>query len=186
MQATTANSMSPKQGNNTGNPNPISTSNHSAPNRQKFSRRTAASSSNGSLQPPAAQGPLADVPHNPSPREHSQKSGYMSQSHAGNDHPQQRNSYKNRSSNSHPRGDGSHNHHNYGGKRDHDRGHQDWNSHRNFNARDSQMQPQRVMQRYPRHPPPPPPPPGSAPFIPSMPLRPVISPLSFPGKPVLN
>ncbi|KAL5754390.1 hypothetical protein ACOSP7_022610 [Xanthoceras sorbifolium] len=173
-----ATSLSQKQVGNNGNPNSAPTTNHTAQVRQRFTRRnTAGTSSNGGLpQPPAPQGPVVEIPHNPSPRDHSQKSGFVSQSHSGNDHPQQRNSYRNRNGGTHPRGDGSH-HHNYGGKRDQDRGNQDWNAHRNYNGRDAHMQPQRVVQRFMR---PPPPPPGSAPFIPPGPMRPYVSPMGFP------
>ncbi|XP_031253508.1 la-related protein 1C-like isoform X2 [Pistacia vera] len=162
----TANSTSQRQGNNNGNPN--STPSHTALTRQRSMKRNGAnSSSNGGLtHPPAPQGPAVEGPlNNPSPRDHSQ----------------QRGSFRNRNGNSHPRGDGSH-HHNYGGRRDHDRGNQDWNAHRNFNGRDGHMQPQRVMQRFTRHPPPPPPPPpsSSSQFIPPPPVRPFGSPIGFP------
>ncbi|KAK1586574.1 hypothetical protein Q3G72_003890 [Acer saccharum] len=177
----TANSVSQKQVNNNGNPNSTTTPNHTAaPTRPRLTRRNAAgTSSNGSLpQPPSPQGPVVEMPHNPVP--HSQKSGFVSQPHSGNnDHSQHRNPYKNRNGGTHhPRGDGSH-HHNYGGKRDQDRGNQDWHSHRNFNGRDAPMQQQRAVQRFMRHPPPPPPP-GSTPFIPPGPLRPFVNPIGFP------
>ncbi|KAK3224384.1 hypothetical protein Dsin_011409 [Dipteronia sinensis] len=177
----TANSVSQRQVSNNGNPNSTTTPNHTAaPTRPRSTRRNAAgTSSNGGLpQPPSPQGPVVEMPNNPAP--HSQKSGFGSQSHSGNnDHSQHRNSYKNRNGGTHhPRGDGSH-HHNYGGKRDQDRGNQDWHSHRNFNGRDAPMQPQRAVQRFIRHPPPPPPP-GSTPFIPPGPLRPFVNPIGFP------
>ncbi|CAN1341987.1 La-related protein 1C [Linum perenne] len=70
---------------------------------------------------------------------------------------------------------------NYGGRRDHDRGNQDWNSHRMFNGRDGHVQPQRVAPRFMRHPPPPPPPPASTPFIASPPVRAFGGPMGFPG-----
>ncbi|XP_024953411.1 la-related protein 1C isoform X2 [Citrus sinensis] len=140
------------------------------------------SSSSSVLQPPASQGSVVEGrSNNPSPRDHTQKSGFGSQFHGGNDHPHPRGSFKHRNGNQHPRGDGSH-HHNYGGRRDQDRGNQDWNSHRNYSGRDAHMQPQRVVQRFTRHPPPPPPPPppSSSPFIPPPPVRPFGSPIGFP------
>jgi la-related protein 1 len=106
-----------------------------------------------------------------------QRSGFGSQSHSGNEHPPHR-SFRHRNGGSHPRGDGSHNH-GYGGRRDQDRGNQDWNAHRNFPGRDTHMQQQRVVPRFIR---PPPPPPNSAPFIPPPPMRPFGSPIGFPGK----
>ncbi|XP_044470363.1 la-related protein 1C-like [Mangifera indica] len=161
----TLNLTSQKQGNNNVNSN--STPNHTALTRQRSIKRNGAnSSSNGGLtHPPAQQGPAAEGTLNhPSPRDHSQ----------------QRGSFRNRNGNSHPRGDGSH----YGARRDHDRGNQEWNAHRNFNGRDGHVQHQRVIQRFVRHlappPPPPPPPPSSSQFIPPLPVRPFGSPLGFP------
>lgn len=179
---TTTNSSSHKQVSNNANPN--STTNHAASNRQRsMKRNNSHSSSNGGLpQPPASQGSVVEGrSNNPSPRDHTQKSGFGSQFHGGSDHPHPRGSFKHRNGNQHPRGDGSH-HHNYGGRRDQERGNQDWNSHRNYSGRDAHMQPQRVVQRFTRHPPPPPPPPppSSSPFIPPPPVRPFGSPIGFP------
>lgn len=142
-------------------------------------KRTGAStSSNGGLshQQQAPAGLVNETaPNNPSPKDHMQRSGFGSQSHSGNDHPPHRNSFRNRNGGPHPRGDGSHNH-GYGGRRDQDRGNQDW-AHRNFPGRDTHMQQQRVVPRFMR-----PPPPNSAPFIPPPSMRPFGSPIGFPGK----
>lgn len=162
------------------NANPSSTPNH-VPTRQRSmkQRNNPSTSSNGGLPlQQLAPVPVVEMaPNTPSPKDHTHRSGFSSQSHGGNDHPPQRsNSFRNRNGGSHPRGDGSH-HHSYGNRRDQERGHQDWNAHRNFPGRDTHMQPQRVMPRYIR-PPPPPPPPSSTAFIPP-PVR-FGSPIGFP------
>ncbi|KAL4645540.1 hypothetical protein ACB092_02G241700 [Castanea dentata] len=162
------------------NVNPSSTPNHVlARQRSMKPRNNPSTSSNGGL-PPQQLAPVPVVemaPNTPSPKDHTHRSGFSSQSHGGNDHPPQRsNSFRGRNGGSHPRGDGSH-HHGYGNRRDQERGNQDWNAHRNFPGRDNHMQPQRVVPRFIR-PPPPPPPPSSTPFIPS-PVR-FGSPISFP------
>lgn len=97
-------------------------------------------------------------------RDGGQRGSYGSQSHGGNEHHQQRNSFRRGNGGAHPRGDGSH-HHGYGGRRgDQDRANQDWNQNRGFGGRDAHMQPQRVPSRpFMRGPPPPP---GPAPFMP--------------------
>lgn len=173
-----ASSSTQKQVTNYANSNP--TPNHAVTSRQRSMKRNSVPSSpNGSIpQPPAPQGLAADVPLNsPLPRDHGQRSGSISQSHSVSDHPQQRNSYRNRNIGPHPRGDGAH-HQNYGTRRNQDHGNQDWNTHRNFNGRDGHMQPQRVVPRFMRHPPPPPP--NTSPFIAPPPVRPFGGPLGFP------
>lgn len=140
----------------------------------------------GHLQQPAPQGQIAATGfHNSSPKDHTQRSGFVSQTHNVNDHSQQRNSFRNRNSGPHQRGDGPHqrgdgtHHHNYN-RREQDRGNQDWNTHRNFNGRDNHMPP-RVFPRFIR-PPPPPPPPNSGQFIPAPPpVRAFGGPVGFPG-----
>ncbi|XP_044506767.1 la-related protein 1C-like [Mangifera indica] len=165
----TANSAFQKQGNNNGNPN--STSNYTARTRQRSIKRNGAVSfSNGDLTDQSAlQGPAVEGPIN---------------NHSPRDLSQQRGSFRNRNGNSHPGRDGSQ-HPNYGGRRDHDRGNQDWNAHRNFNSRDGHMQHQRVVQRFVRHPPPPPPPPlaSSSQYIPPLPVRPFGNHIGFPEFP---
>lgn len=174
-------SSSQKQ--NSNNVNPNSTSSHNVPSRQRPIKRSSAStSSNGGLshQQQAPAGLVIETaPNNPSPKDHMQRSGFGSQSHSGNDHPHHRSSFRSRNGGSHPRGDGSHNH-GYGGRRDQDRGNQDWNAHRNFPGRDTHMQQQRVVPRFIR---PPPPPPNSAPFIPPPQMRPFGTPIGFPELP---
>lgn len=175
---TAASLSSQKQVSNSANPNP--TPNHTIPMRQRSMKRNGAnnSSNGGSSQLPGSQGPVGEVHLNsPSTGEHGQRS---SQSRSADDHPQQqqRNSFRNRNGGPHSRGDGSY-HHNYGGRRDQDRANQDWNSHRNFNGRDSHMQPQRVGQRFMRHPPPQP---TTTPFVAPPPVRPFGGPMGFPGK----
>ncbi|POO00809.1 Transcriptional repressor poly-beta-hydroxybutyrate-responsive [Trema orientale] len=161
---------------------PNSTPAHPAATRQRsFKRNNSNASSNGGLpqqQAPASQA-VEIASNNPSPREHSQRTGFGSHSDGSGDHPQQRNSFRNRNGGSHPRGDGSH-HHNYGGRRDQDRGNHEWNSRgRSFNGRDPHMQQQRVDPRVYRGPTPPPSP---GPFIPPHPLRPYgTPPMGFPG-----
>lgn len=179
------NSSSQKQVTSNGGVN--ITPNHTVPVRQRSMKRNGPgpSSNSGHSQLPAQQGPVAEPPlNNPSPRDHTQR-GSGGGGHGHDHHPQQRFPFRNnRNGGSHPRGDGSHHHQNYGGRRDHDRGNQDWHAHRNFNGRDGHMQPpQRVMQRFMRHPPPQQPlPPSSAPYITPPAVRPFGAPLAFPGK----
>uniref|UniRef100_A0A2N9J3G6 HTH La-type RNA-binding domain-containing protein n=1 Tax=Fagus sylvatica TaxID=28930 RepID=A0A2N9J3G6_FAGSY len=162
------------------NVNPSSTSNnHSVSTRPRsMKRNNTSTSSNGGLPqqqvPPVPAVEMAS--NNPLPKDHTHRSGFAS--HSGNDHPQHRNSFRGRNGGSHPRGDGSH-HHNYGNRRDQERGNQDW-GHRNFTGRDTHMQTPRGVPRYIR-PPPPPPPPSSAPFI--QPVRHFGSPIGFPELP---
>ncbi|XP_057761813.1 la-related protein 1B-like [Arachis stenosperma] len=138
-----------------------------SPNRQKPFKHNSPNvfSNGGHPQPPASQALTATTgSHYQPPIEHAQRSAFVS-----NDRPQQRNSFRNRNSGSHQRGDGSH-HHNYGNRRD-----QDWNTQRNFNGRDPHMPP-RVGPRFPR---PPPPPPNAPQFIHTAPVRAFGGPIGF-------
>ncbi|XP_058777766.1 la-related protein 1C-like isoform X2 [Vicia villosa] len=133
--------------------------NNMAPTRQKSIKHNSsnASSNRGHTQHSAPQVAIvATGSHNSFPKDHTQRSGSVS-----NDHPQQRNTFRNRSSGPHQRGDGSH-HHNHGNRRD-----QDWNSRRNFNGRDMNVPP-RVSPRIIR----PSLPPNSGQFIHPQSLRP--------------
>lgn len=139
---------------------PALTTNHTGPSRQRSMRRSNSNvSSNGGVpqqQAPAGQA-VEIASSNPSPKEHTQRSGFGSHSHGSGDHPQQRNSSRNRTGGPHPRGDGPHHYHHYGGRREQDRGSHDWNSHsRSFNGRDNHLQQPRVSPRMIRGPPPPP------------------------------
>ncbi|XP_019423396.1 PREDICTED: la-related protein 1C-like isoform X2 [Lupinus angustifolius] len=102
--------------------------------------------------------------HNSSPRDHTQRSGFVS-----NDHPQQRNSYRNRNGGPHQRGNDAH-HRSYGNRRG-----QEWNTDRHFNGRETHIPP-RAAPRFIR------PPSSSAQFIhpPVPPMRPFGSPAGFP------
>ncbi|KAL8211182.1 hypothetical protein R6Q57_005619 [Mikania cordata] len=150
------------------NLNSTSTPTHVAPSKQKsFKRGGGISSANVSangvvFQLPISQNLIVEPPHNtsgkqgnadeqPSPRNHAhrepQKGGFVSQSQSGNDHHHQRGSYRRGNGGQHPRGDGPY-HNNYGGKRDHDRGNQEWNQpSRSFNNRDTHIQSQRGSSR---------------------------------------
>lgn len=138
---------------------PSPTTNHAGPSRQRSMRRSNSNvSSNGGVpqqQAPAGQA-VEIASSNPSPKEHTQRSGFGSHSHGSGDHPQQRNSSRNRTGGPHPRGDGPHHYHHYGGRRDQDRGSHDWTHSRSFNGRDNHMQQPRVSPRMIRGPPPPP------------------------------
>uniref|UniRef100_A0A0A0KJG2 HTH La-type RNA-binding domain-containing protein n=2 Tax=Cucumis sativus TaxID=3659 RepID=A0A0A0KJG2_CUCSA len=138
-------------------------------------RRNGSSNSyNSSLpQQSAPSSPVIDTAPNNSPKDQTQRTTFVSsQSHSDHGHQQPRNSYRSRGGGSHPRGDNSH-HHNYGSRRDHDRGNQDWNSNRNYNA-----QPHRVVHRFIR--PSPPPPPNTTGYISSPTMRAIGGPLPFP------
>ncbi|CAL5324239.1 unnamed protein product [Camellia sinensis] len=191
-----ASSSTPKQV-VTNNTNPSLTPNHVTPTRQKSMKRGGGSSSgnvtaNGGFPQPPPLGSVVEMPSNnsgksgsavpeSSPRDQSgQRGGFGSQPNSGNDHPQQRNSFRRGNGGNHPRGDGSY-HHNYGGRRDQDRGNHEWNSHRSFNGRDLHMQPQRGVSRgfirsAPHSP---------TPFIPPppMPGRPFGNPMVYPEVP---
>ncbi|BAT99944.1 hypothetical protein LR48_Vigan499s004700 [Vigna angularis] len=115
-----------------------------------------ASSNGGHPQLSVPQASVAATgSHNSSPKDHTQRSGFVS-----NDHHQQRNSFRNRNGGPHQRGDGSH-HHNYGNRR------QEWNNNRSFGSRDTNVPP-RVVPRFIR----PPPPPNSTQFFHPSPMRP--------------
>ncbi|XP_022775452.1 la-related protein 1C-like [Durio zibethinus] len=152
--------------------------NHTMAARQRpMKRNSNNSASNGGILQPPPQGPVVEAPLSGPSRDHTQRSGFVSQPHSGgNDHPHSRNSFRYRNSGSHPRGDGSH-HQNYGGRRNQDHGNQNWNG-RNFNGRDGHMQ-SRVVPRLIRHPPPPPLP-NTTPFIAPPPVRPFGNPMGFP------
>ncbi|KAM6591323.1 hypothetical protein CsatA_013928 [Cannabis sativa] len=156
---------------------PTPTPSHAATARQRsFKRNNSNASSNGSSsQPPAPANQAVDMAStNPSPREHTQRSGFGSHSDGGGDHLQQRNSFRNRNGGMHPRGDGSH-HHNYGNRQD--RGNHDWNNRRSFNGRDSHIHHQRGVPRVYHGPTPP-----SPTFIPPH-IRPYgTPPMGFPGE----
>lgn len=142
--------------------------NNMVPTRQKSFKHNSsnASTNGGHPQQSAPQVSIAASGSlNSSAKDHTQRSGLVS-----NDHPHQRNSSRNRNGGSHQRGDGAH-HHNYGNRRD-----QDWNTHRNFNGRDSHMSP-RASSRFIR----PPPPHNSAQFIHPPPLRPFGGHIGFHG-----
>ncbi|XP_048431429.1 la-related protein 1C-like [Pyrus x bretschneideri] len=167
---------SPKQGN-------PSTPNHTGPPRQRSLKRnnSNASSNGGASQHQSSAGQGVELPsNNPSPKEHTPRNAFGSQSHSNNDHPQQRNSFRGRNGGSHPRGEGSH--HNY--RRDQDRGNQDWNTHRNFNNRDNHMHSPRGVPRMMRpHQTPPPPPPNAAQFIHQPQMRAFGGPIGFDMQP---
>ncbi|CAI9763523.1 unnamed protein product [Fraxinus pennsylvanica] len=72
--------------------------------------------------------------------------GQSGGSHGGNVLQQQRNSFRRGSGGPHPRGDVSH-FHGRGGRRDRERGNQDWDTHRSFGSREGNMPQQRVASR---------------------------------------
>lgn len=136
---------------------PASTQNHVTPSKQRSMKRGGGSSNSN----PSANGGLSHIsatsqdlgmenPHNtsakpgnttsdPSPRDkthiESPRGNFGPQSHNNNDHQHQRGSYRRSNSGQH---------HNYGGKRDQDRGNHEWNQHsRSFNGRETHMQSQR-------------------------------------------
>lgn len=137
---------------------PASTPNHYSPSRQRSMKRGGGSSnsnppSNGGASHMSATPqdskienpnntsvkPNTTTPSDPSPRDkthiESPRGNFGPQSHNGNDNQHQRSSYR--------RGSGGQ-HHNYGNKRDQDRGSHEWNQHsRSFNGRDNNLQHQR-------------------------------------------
>jgi len=134
-----------------------------ASTRQKsVKNHSSNASSNGGQSPQASV--AATGSHNSSPKDHTQRGGFVS-----NDHPQQRNSFRNRNGGPHQRGDGSH-HHNYGNRR------QEWNNNRSFGSRDTNVPP-RVVPRFIR----PPPPPNSTQFFHPSPMRPFGGHIGFHG-----
>ncbi|CAA2961009.1 Hypothetical predicted protein [Olea europaea subsp. europaea] len=102
--------------------------------------------------------------------------GHTGGSHGGNVLQQQRSSFRRGSGGPHPRGDVSH-HHGRGGRRDRERGNQDWDSHhRSFGGREGNMPQQRVASRpFIRSPVP------STPYITTPPLavRPFATPMVY-------
>ncbi|KAG5530146.1 hypothetical protein RHGRI_030498 [Rhododendron griersonianum] len=187
----------------TNNANPTVTPNHvMPPTRQKSMKKGGGSSSgnanaNGGFpQPPPPSVPIVEMPSTnagrsglavpeSSPRDHTnkesgQRGGFGSQSHGGNDHPQQRSSYRRGNGGGpYPRGDGSYQQ-NYRGRRDQDGGNHEWNSPRSFSGRDAHMHPQRVVPRgFIR-----PSPHNPTPFIPPppVPVQPFGNPIIYPGK----
>lgn len=151
----TGNSSSPHKHSSANNVNSTSPPNHVAPpTRQRSMKRGGGNSTaNGVVShpqpPPTSQNSAVETQtHNtsvksgeqPSPKDHthkdSPKGGFGSQPYSSNDHNHHRGSFR--------RG----NNHNYGGKRDHDRGNQEWNQHsRSFNNRDTHMQSPRGFSR---------------------------------------
>ncbi|CAL0313255.1 unnamed protein product [Lupinus luteus] len=138
---------SSSQGTGSGIPSPqkevrdnVSTNNIVPAHQRPVRRNSSNQSSNGGhpSQLSVPQGSMASTgshSNNSSPKEHQPRTGFVY-----NDHPHQRNSYRNRNGGPHQRGDGSH-HHNYGRRRDQDRGNHEWHTYRNFNGRDSYMSP---------------------------------------------
>ncbi|XP_059293017.1 la-related protein 1C [Lycium ferocissimum] len=148
---------------NPKNVNTNSTPNH-APTRQRSIKRGGGNQSNypssngGFPQQQPLQGSVVEITQNNSGksgnsgaestlrvnnhRDGGQRGGFGSQSPGGNEHQQHRSSYRRGNGGPHPRGDGSY-HHGYGGRRDQERGNQDWNPNRSFGSRDANMQPQR-------------------------------------------
>ncbi|KAF8410392.1 hypothetical protein HHK36_002921 [Tetracentron sinense] len=182
----------------TNNANPNSSPKNAFPARQKSMRRGGGRgrpANGGFTQPPLPRPPVVEMPQNnsgnlgqtgpdSSPRDPPRKSinlesgprgGFVSQSHLGNDHPQQRNSFSRGSGRPHPRGDG-HYHNSIGSRRNWDGGNYEWNPHPNFNGRDFHVQQQRVVPRnYIR-----PPPPSSTHFISPTPMRSFGYPMGYP------
>ncbi|XP_022879756.1 la-related protein 1C-like isoform X2 [Olea europaea var. sylvestris] len=74
------------------------------------------------------------------------ESGQSGGSHGGNVLQHQRNSFRRGSGGPHPRGDVAH-YHGRGGRRDRERGNQDWDTYRNFGSREGNMPQQRVASR---------------------------------------
>ncbi|KAK2991889.1 hypothetical protein RJ640_011578 [Escallonia rubra] len=191
-------SLSPHKQVAPSNANQNTSPNH-VTQRQKSMKRGGGSSSgsvsaNGGFPqpspPPQPQGSVVEVNPNSSGKpstaavessskdhtnkEPGQRGGFGSQPQSGNEHQQQRGNFR-RGGNggSHPRGDGGHHQH-YGGRRDHERGNQEWS--RGF--RDTHMQSPRGAPRgFVR-----PPPHTSTPFIspPPVPMRPFGSPMMYP------
>lgn len=151
------------------NTNPTPTPTH----RQRSMKRSGAgnNSYNGGVsQQSTTPGSVVETaPSNPSSKDQFERSTFASHSHINHNYQHQRNSFRSRGS-GYPRGDGSH-HQSHGSRRDQDRGNHDWNLHRNSG------QPQRVVQRYIRHPPAP----NTATFI-SPSMRPLGGPIHFHGK----
>uniref|UniRef100_A0A5B6YWY6 Putative la-related protein 1C-like n=1 Tax=Davidia involucrata TaxID=16924 RepID=A0A5B6YWY6_DAVIN len=186
-------SHSPQKQVNT-NANPNFTPNHTLPVRQRSMKRGGGGSAQSNFTRPPPPPPLPppfplfEVPYGTlvpavpdlSPREPLYRSnnwetrpigGFVPKSHAGNDHPSQRNSSRRSNFGPRPRGDGSY-HNNYGSRRNQDR---DWSAARSSNVRDvnvqHQIHPPRSFGR--------PPPPGSSPFTIPQPVRSFGNSMSF-------
>ncbi|KAK4368160.1 hypothetical protein RND71_011952 [Anisodus tanguticus] len=101
-------------------------------------------SSNGGLpQQQPLQGSVVEITQN-NQWDGGQRGGFGSQSPGGNEHQQQRNSYRRGNGGPRPRGG-------YGGRRDQDRGNQDWSPYRSFGSRDAHRAPMRPFYRGPLH-----------------------------------
>ncbi|XP_075481021.1 la-related protein 1C-like [Primulina tabacum] len=174
-----------------------SASNHVVPNRQRSMKRIGGGSSHSSItsngspsQAPHIQSFVAEAaPSNPgkygasageSPRDNMNRdTGPKGGSSSGNELYQQRGSFKRSNSGLQSRGDGSY-HHSHGGRRDQERGKQDWsNAHRNYGTRDNLSPRQRVSSRpFIRSPV------SNAPFIsvppPPIAVHPFVSPIVYP------
>ncbi|KAL6507597.1 hypothetical protein OROGR_023792 [Orobanche gracilis] len=144
-----------------GIPTPNSNGNHVILSHQRSMKRGGASLSRSSIrandslsQPPSRQGAVFDAPPpnlgktgglvgESSYRDAGQRGG----SYAGNEVHMQRSSFRRNNSGPVFRGDDSH-HHNIGGKRDQERGKQDWsNSYRSFGRRESHASHGRIGSR---------------------------------------
>nr|XP_018622525.1 la-related protein 1C-like isoform X2 [Nicotiana tomentosiformis] len=182
---------------NSNNANPNLMSNHVGPTRQRSMKRGGGysnhnASANGGFPQQQAQGSEVEIVTNnsgksgnfgaefssrdTSHRDGGQSGGFGSQSHGGNENQHQRTSNRRGNVDPHPRGDGAYNH-GYGGRRDQERGNQDWKPHRGWGNRDAPMQPHRVPARPfmggPPH--------TSPPFIPPhMPVQPYRAPIVYP------
>lgn len=157
----------------------------SVPARPRSKKQNGSTSSSGGVAQTSAIGSPSVDPrsNNPSARDHNHRSGPVSHSQNGNEHPQQqRSSLRHRSGGNYSRGDGPYQH-NYGVRRDQERGNQELSGHRNFNNnRDSHMPQQRAaISRYGRPSAPPPIPPASA-YIGPASVRPFGGPVVYPGK----
>ncbi|KAI3472350.1 hypothetical protein Pfo_031084 [Paulownia fortunei] len=175
---------------------PNSTSNHVVPSCQRSMKRGGGSSSHSSMPandslsqaPPTQDAVVEATPPNPgkssglvgeSSRDNTYRdAGQRGGSYGGNELQPQRSSFRRNNSGPLSRGDGSH-HHSHGGRRDQERGKQDWgNPHRSFGSRESHAPQQRVGSRpFLRGPAP------NAPFIPPPPspvaVRPFVSPVVY-------
>lgn len=174
-----------------------SASNHVVPNRQKSMKRVGGGSSHSSItsngipsQAPHMQSFVVEAaPSNPgksgasageSPRDNMNRdTGPKGGSSSGNELHQQRGSFKRSNSGLQSRGDGSY-HHSHGGRRDQERGKQDWSSaQRPYGSRDNLSPRQRVSSRpFIRSPV------SNTPFIsvppPPIAVHPFVSPIVYP------
>ncbi|PIN09506.1 RNA-binding protein LARP/SRO9 [Handroanthus impetiginosus] len=183
---------SPKEA-NTIISTPNSSSNNVAPIRQRSMKRGGGNSNhsntpaNSSLsQALPTQGAVVETPSShagkssgyigESSRDNTKDAGQRGGSHSGNEQQSQRSSFRRNNSGPQSRGDGSY-HHNHGGRRDQDRGKQDWgNPHR----RESHAPQQRVGSRpFLRGPPPPPNAAFAHPLAPPVGVRPFATPMVY-------